>query len=39
VNVRVLQSRKDYIDGQCQEVIKKSPLEKTHPKNIFGDQA
>ncbi|MDD5213896.1 MAG: 23S rRNA (uracil(1939)-C(5))-methyltransferase RlmD [Candidatus Gracilibacteria bacterium] len=39
VNLRILKSRKDYIDAQCQEVVKKSPIEKSHPNNIFGDQA
>lgn len=39
VNIRVLKSRKDYIEAQCQEVIKKSPIEKLHPTNIYGDQA
>lgn len=39
VNVRVLKSRKDYIEAQCQEVIKKSPIEKQHPNNPYGKQA
>lgn len=39
INIRVLKSRKDYIEGQCQEVIQKSPIEQKHPKNIYGDQA
>lgn len=39
VNLRVLKSRKDYIEAQCQEVVKKSPIEKTHPNNIYGMQA
>lgn len=39
VNIRVLKSRKDFIEAQCQEVIKKSPIEKKHPDNIYGDQA
>jgi len=39
VNVRVLKSRKDYIETQCQKVVKKSPIEKKHPNNIYWDQA
>lgn len=39
VNIKVLKSRKDYIDAQCQDVVKKSPFEKLHPHNIYGDQA
>ena len=39
VNLRVLRSRKDYIESQCLEVIKKSQFEKPHPNNIFWDQA
>lgn len=39
VNIRVLKSRKDYIEAQCQEIIKKSPIEKQHPDNIYWDQA
>lgn len=39
VNLRILKSRKDYIEAQCQEVIKKSPIETKHPHNIYGDQA
>lgn len=39
VNIRVLKSRKDYIEAQCQEVIKKSPIEKQHQDNIYWDQA
>lgn len=39
VNIRVLKSRKDFIEAQCQEVIKKSPIEKKHPDNIYWDQA
>lgn len=39
VNLRVLKSRKDYVEAQCQEVVKKSPIEKKHPKNPYGDQA
>jgi len=35
VNIRILKSRKDYIEAQCQEVIKKSPIEKKHPDNIY----
>ncbi len=39
VNLRILKSRKDYIETQCMEVIKKSPIEKTHPNNIYWNQA
>lgn len=39
VNLRILKSRKDYIEAQCQEVIKKSPIETKHPTNIYWDQA
>lgn len=39
VNVRVLKSRKDYIEAQYQEIIQKSPIEKAHPNNIYGMQA
>lgn len=39
INVRVLKSRKDFIEAQAQEVIKKSPIEKLHPNNIYGMQA
>lgn len=39
VNVRVLRSRKDYIEGQAQEIIERSPIEKAHPNNIYGMQA
>ncbi len=39
VNLRILKSRKDYIEAQCQEIVKKSPIETPHPKNIYGDQA
>lgn len=39
VNLRVLKSRKDFIEAQAQEMIKKSPIEKTHPNNIYGMQA
>lgn len=39
VNLRVLKSRKDYIEAQAMETIKKSPIEKEHPNNIYGMQA
>lgn len=39
VNLRVLKSRRDYIETQCLEVVKNSPIEKKHPKNIYWDQA
>lgn len=39
VNIRVLKSRKDYVEAQCQEVVKKSNLEKKHPNNIYWEQA
>lgn len=39
VNLRILKSRKDYIESQLLEVIKKSPIEKEHPNNIYGMQA
>lgn len=39
VNLRVLKSRKDYIEAQAQEVIKKSPIEVKHEKNIYWMQA
>jgi len=38
VNVRVLKSRKDYIEGQAVEIVKKSPLETQHPQNPYGIQ-
>lgn len=39
INVRVLKSRKDFIEAQAQEIIQKSPIEKEHPENIYGMQA
>lgn len=39
VNLRVLKSRKDFIEAQAMEVVKKSPIEKEHPNNIYGMQA
>jgi 23S rRNA (uracil1939-C5)-methyltransferase len=39
VNTKVVKKRKDYYDTQMQEVIKKSPLEKKHPNNLYGDMA
>ncbi len=39
VNLRIIKSRKDYIEAQCMEVVKKSPIEKLHPNNPFGMQA
>lgn len=39
LNVRVLKSRKDFIEAQAQELIQKSPLETPHPNNIYGMQA
>lgn len=39
INVRVLKSRKDFIEAQAQETIQKSPIEKLHPNNIYGMQA
>lgn len=39
VNLRVLKSRKDYIEAQAMETLKKSPIEKEHPNNIYGMQA
>ncbi|MFA5916601.1 MAG: 23S rRNA (uracil(1939)-C(5))-methyltransferase RlmD [Candidatus Gracilibacteria bacterium] len=39
VNLKILKNRKDYIETQCMEVIKVSPIEKKHPNNIYGDQA
>lgn len=39
VNLRILKSRKDYIEAQCQETVKKSPIEQKHPDNIYWDQA
>lgn len=39
VNLRVLKSRKDFIEAQAQEIIQKSPIEKEHPENIYGMQA
>lgn len=39
VNVRVLKSRKDFIEWQAMETIKKSPIEKNHPNNIYWMQA
>jgi len=38
VNVRVLKSRKDYIETQVTEIIKRSPLEQSHPNNPYGIQ-
>lgn len=39
VNLRVLKSRKDFIEAQAMEIIQKSPIEKAHPNNIYGMQA
>jgi len=39
VNVRVLKSKKDFIEAQAMEIVKKSPIEKEHPNNIYGMQA
>jgi len=39
INVRVLKSTKDFIEAQAMEIIKKSPIEKSHPNNIYGIQA
>lgn len=39
VNIKVLKSRKDYIEAQCQDVVKKSPIEKLHKDNKYWDQA
>lgn len=39
VDVRVLKSRKDFIDWQAMETIKRSPIEKAHQNNIYGMQA
>lgn len=39
VDVKVLRSRKDYIETQLLEVTKKSPFEITHPNNPYGMQA
>lgn len=39
VNIKVIKSRKDYIEAQCQDVVKKSPFEKAHPNNTYWDQA
>lgn len=37
VNLKVIKKRKDYLDTQIVEVIKKSSLEKKHPNNIYWD--
>lgn len=39
VNIRVLKSRKDFIEAQRLELVKKSPIEKEHPNNPYGMQA
>lgn len=39
VNVRVLRSRKDYIETQLQDIITPSPYEHPHPNNPYGKQA
>ncbi len=39
VNIRILKSRKDFIEGQALEIIKKSPIEKLHPNNPYWNQA
>ena len=39
VNLRIIKRRKDYYDTQIVDIIKKSPLEKQHPNNPFGDSA
>lgn len=36
VNLRVLKSKKDYYETQVLDVVKKSPIEKTHPNNPYG---
>jgi len=38
VHVRVVKSRKDYIEGQVVEILEKSPLEYEHPHNPYGIQ-
>gem|GEM_PF-2797196 len=38
VNVRVVKSRRDYIEGQVVEILKKSSLETIHPNNPYGIQ-
>lgn len=39
VNLRIIKRRKDYYDTQIVDIIKKSPLEKQHPNNPYGDSA
>ena len=39
VNTKIVKKRKDYFDTQMVEIIKKSPLEKQHPNNPYGDMA
>lgn len=35
VNLRVLKSKKDYLETQVLDIIKKSPIEKEHPNNPY----
>jgi len=36
VNLRVLKKKKDFIETQILEIVKKSPIEKQHPTNQYG---
>ncbi len=36
VNLRVLKTKKNYLETQIVETIKKSPIEKQHPNNQYG---
>ncbi|MDD3302813.1 MAG: 23S rRNA (uracil(1939)-C(5))-methyltransferase RlmD [Candidatus Gracilibacteria bacterium] len=36
VNLRVLKSKKDYLETQVLDIVKKSPIEKIHPNNPYG---
>ncbi|PIE85251.1 23S rRNA (uracil(1939)-C(5))-methyltransferase RlmD [Candidatus Gracilibacteria bacterium] len=37
VNLKVLKKRKDYLETQIVDIIKKSNIEKKHPNNIYGE--
>lgn len=39
VNIKIIKKRKDYYDTQMVDIVKKSPLEKKHLNNPYGDMA
>lgn len=36
INLRILKSKKDFIETQVLEIVKQSPIEKIHPNNPYG---